>query len=186
MLAVYGGIHQTRDPSMNGSRAPHQPASPLGKVVQIRDGPATIGRIIQGYAMRPETPWTSCLTICEAANYLRVSRALFYKLVRQGHIKTIRSASARSCASLSWSASSIISKLHRRRAMKSHNCLDCGRLLCSRLCDQPSASDLDGSEALKLTTGADPREFAVKYPTDNRCQRCGGPPSRSGYRLILI
>ena len=40
--------------------------------------------------MRPETPSTSCLTICEAANYLRVSRALFYKLVRQGHIKTIK------------------------------------------------------------------------------------------------
>jgi hypothetical protein len=69
--------------------------------------------------------------------------------------------------------------------MKSHKCLDCGHLLCSRLCDQPSASDLRWVRNFKANhRGLDPRNLRVKYPTDNRCQRCGGRPSRFGYRLI--
>ena len=31
-----------------------------------------------------------CFTICEAANYLRVSRALPDKLIHQGRIKTVK------------------------------------------------------------------------------------------------
>ena len=31
-----------------------------------------------------------CLTVCEAAQYLRISRALFYQLIRNGRIKTIK------------------------------------------------------------------------------------------------
>jgi excisionase family DNA binding protein len=31
-----------------------------------------------------------CFTICEAAYYLRISRALLYKLIRQGRIQTVK------------------------------------------------------------------------------------------------
>ena len=49
--------------------------------------------------------------------------------------------------------------------MKSHNCLDCGRLLCSRLCDQPSASDLRWVRNFKANhRGLDPRESAGEVP----------------------
>lgn len=32
----------------------------------------------------------SCFTVNEAAQYLRVSRALLYKLIRDGRIKTVK------------------------------------------------------------------------------------------------
>jgi excisionase family DNA binding protein len=31
-----------------------------------------------------------CFTVCEAADYLRISRALLYKLIRQGRIQTVK------------------------------------------------------------------------------------------------
>jgi excisionase family DNA binding protein len=31
-----------------------------------------------------------CFTVCEAADYLRISRALVYKLIRQGRIQTVK------------------------------------------------------------------------------------------------
>lgn len=33
---------------------------------------------------------TPCFTICEAADYLRISRALLYKLIHQGRIQTVK------------------------------------------------------------------------------------------------
>jgi len=35
-------------------------------------------------------PGQPCFTIGEAAQYLRISRALLYQLIRQGRIKTIK------------------------------------------------------------------------------------------------
>jgi len=35
-------------------------------------------------------PTLPCFTISEAAHYLRISRALFYKLIRDGRIKTVK------------------------------------------------------------------------------------------------
>lgn len=31
-----------------------------------------------------------CFTICEAADYLRISRALLYKLIHQARIRTVK------------------------------------------------------------------------------------------------
>jgi excisionase family DNA binding protein len=35
-------------------------------------------------------PLPSCLTIREAAQYLRISRAFLYQLIRNGRIKTVK------------------------------------------------------------------------------------------------
>jgi len=35
-------------------------------------------------------PLPSCFKISEAAQYLRISRALLYQLIRQGRIKTVK------------------------------------------------------------------------------------------------
>jgi len=39
--------------------------------------------------MTPE-PSPPCFTVTEAAQYLRISRALLYQLIRKGRIKTIK------------------------------------------------------------------------------------------------
>ena len=40
--------------------------------------------------MNTDTPSMPCFTICEAADYLRISRALLYKQIQQGRIKTVK------------------------------------------------------------------------------------------------
>ncbi len=39
--------------------------------------------------MTPE-PSRACFTVTEAAEFLRISRALLYQLIRQGRIKTVK------------------------------------------------------------------------------------------------
>jgi excisionase family DNA binding protein len=35
-------------------------------------------------------PLPSCFTVSEAAQYLRISRAFFYQLIRSGRIRTVK------------------------------------------------------------------------------------------------
>jgi excisionase family DNA binding protein len=50
--------------------------------------PRILTGTMEGCIMHPEA--RPCFTISEAADYLRISRALLYRLVRQGDIRTTK------------------------------------------------------------------------------------------------